>query len=453
MKKDNINIVLLKKDLRLQDNQVLYEAICSKDRTLLLYPIENNSNAGFNHSKRQIDFIKESLLNLNSILKLYDTKILIVQSEATKAISILQQFWNIKRIYFHKDYDAPFLTQQYRMLYRFCKNNLIQKIEIDPYKDLCFDKNNIEFNTYFNTNSIPFIPTKDSFITLQKVQDLEKFFSTVELTVNKNSFILKGGPSSAQNNLSNLSRLDKNQINIQELIYKLSPFISWGNISLRQVWQYLSEETDQIVSLEKFLHTIRWNIHYIQHNEFLKYSNKIDTYKNSNNNLLSQNAWEKGMTGYPIIDAIMRCLQKNGNINYKMRMLTVLFYKQYLLLPWSDAVEFLSKNLLDSSPGIQFNYFEKLNKNNAQNKRSILFNIIKHSKDLDPKGFFIRNHIPELRNIPNEFIYKPHKMIITIQKFHQTIIGKDYPKPIVRNIINDKIQLYNLENYLNLTKN
>ncbi len=448
MQKEDINIVLFKKDLRLQDNEVINEAIENGLPILFLYIFERKSNTNFNYSERQLNFVEESLTNLNDILKLYATKILVVHSEVIKVLSILQQFWNIKKVFFHKDYDTQVGDKTYRQLSRFCKNNLILEIEIDHYHDLRtqFKEKEKNFNHYFNGPSSSFIPLKGSFVHLFVVLKLEQLFQTEDLSANRHIRISQGGVSCAMKKMGDINRLENTtSTNNNEPFYELSPFISWGNLTLRQLWKNQKKQGNKEIDFNFFIHSIRWHIHYVKNYTLDKptnYFNPISTYSESKN-LLNQKVWEQGMTGYPIIDAIMRCLSKTGCISHKMRMLVVSFYNCHLLLPWRNAVKYLSENLLDSSPGIHFDSFEIFTKRGVF-KENRSFDLIKQSKDIDSKGIFIKKYVSELRNIPYEYIHEPHKARITIQRFHKTIIGKDYPEPITRVPVNAQFQCYNI---------
>lgn len=67
----------------------------------------------------------------------------------------------------------------------------------------------------------------------------------------------------------------------------------------------------------------------------------------------------------------------------------------------------------------------------GQNPRNRYFNIINQAKKYDSKGKYVRHWLPELANIPQEFIHEPHRMALEQQKLAGAIIGEDYPKPMI----------------------
>ena len=68
-----------------------------------------------------------------------------------------------------------------------------------------------------------------------------------------------------------------------------------------------------------------------------------------------------------------------------------------------------------------------------------MYNPIKQSLDHDPKGVFIKKWVPELRNVTEEYIHEPFKMTLIEQNLCSTIIGKDYPMPIIDLVESGKI--------------
>ena len=143
-----------------------------------------------------------------------------------------------------------------------------------------------------------------------------------------------------------------------------------------------------------------------------------------------QEAWKNGETGYPLIDACMRCLKETGYLNFRMRALVVSFFTHNLWQPWQAATAHLSQMFLDFEPGIHFPQLQMQAGETGINTLRI-YNPVKNSIEHDPDGTFIKKWIPELQNIPDEFIHQPYLMTAMEQKLHNFILGEDYPLPIV----------------------
>ena len=140
-------------------------------------------------------------------------------------------------------------------------------------------------------------------------------------------------------------------------------------------------------------------------------------------------AWQTGKTGVPIVDACMRCLIVTGYINFRMRAMVVSFFVFNLWQDWRD-LHFLARQFLDYEPGIHYPQLQMQSGVTGINTIRI-YNPVKNSQEHDEQGAFIKNWIPELENVPSQFIHEPWKMTTMEQEIYKVRIGLDYPLPIV----------------------
>ncbi|MGB0167632.1 MAG: FAD-binding domain-containing protein, partial [Luteibaculum sp.] len=140
-------------------------------------------------------------------------------------------------------------------------------------------------------------------------------------------------------------------------------------------------------------------------------------------------AWKKGETGFPMVDANMRCLAHTGWINFRMRAMLVSFFCHYLLQDWRYGAHHLAKLFLDYEPGIHYPQFQMQAGTTGINTIR-MYNPVKQGKDHDPEGNFVRKWVPELEAVPVEFIHEPWKMSEMELKMYGLELGF-YPKPIV----------------------
>jgi deoxyribodipyrimidine photo-lyase len=228
----------------------------------------------------------------------------------------------------------------------------------------------------------------------------------------------------------NISRPKESRISCS----RLSPYLAYGNLSSRQIYQFFNRSTKNR-DITNFLSRLQWRCHFMQkfddepEMEFKNINKAYDTIRNNyDENLLIK--WKEGTTGIPIIDACMRCLDQTGYLNFRMRAMIVSFAAFNLWQDWKNFSHHLAKKFLDYEPGIHYSQIQMQSAVTGINTVRI-YNPVKNSIDLDPKGEFIKKWLPELSNIPAENIHQPWKMTLIEQQMYDFQIGKDYPNPIV----------------------
>jgi deoxyribodipyrimidine photo-lyase len=230
---------------------------------------------------------------------------------------------------------------------------------------------------------------------------------------------------------------------------RLSPYLAWGCISIKQVYQTLQTRQQEIReapagsidcrwhgSLHSFSSRLAWHCHFMQKLEDepeLEFQNISRVYDGLRENEFNQErfeAWKEGKTGYPMVDACMRALNETSWINFRMRAMLVSFASNHLWLHWRPTAVHLAQHFLDFEPGIHFSQFQMQSGTTGINTIRI-YSPAKQVIDHDPKGEFIKKHLPELANVPHEYLPEPHRMPLDLQNKIGCIIGKEYPPPIV----------------------
>ena len=439
--KEPINIFWFKRDLRLLDNEPLNKAISKKEKLLLIYCFEPSLKKNKHYSTRHWNFVKESINDLNIYLKNIDTHIHTYNKEIIVVLKEIQEKFLIKKIFSHNETGLNVTFERDILLKEFCQTNSIkweEEINNGVFRGLKNRKNWIKkWRDHMKSPVVLFKGEKNHFINIKKNQNLKV----------KNSKILqKGGASSGIKYLDSFldTRYTKYQNNISKpeasrtSCSRLSPYMSWGNISTRYAWQRAKEQIQNGKSnfqLNGFTSRLRWQAHFIQKFEMesqmeFRSVNKgyEDLVKPINKKFIS--AWEKGSTGYPLVDASMRCVVETGYLNFRMRALLVSFLTHHLWQPWQSGVIHLARNFLDFEPGIHYSQFQMQAGETGINMIRI-YNPTKNAKEHDKDGVFIKKWIPELKKIPTPLLFEPWKMSLIDQETYECKIEKDYPKPIV----------------------
>ena len=127
--KKKINVVLFKRDLRLQDNEAIFNAIKTDKPTLLLYIFEKSLENDPHYSVRHWNFIKQSLVDINKQLEHTNTHVLCVSSDFIQVFNIIGEVYRIDTVFSHKETGLKITYERDKAFKRFCKNNQINWIE------------------------------------------------------------------------------------------------------------------------------------------------------------------------------------------------------------------------------------------------------------------------------------------------------------------------------------
>ncbi|MGL4513063.1 MAG: FAD-binding domain-containing protein [Lacipirellulaceae bacterium] len=243
---------------------------------------------------------------------------------------------------------------------------------------------------------------------------------------------------------------------------RLSPYLAYGAISTRQAYHATRRRVAEVrgliasgrgagldpewpKSLESFEARLRWRCHFMQ-----KLEDQPDLELTNMNRALDGlrpipdepardgtrwnaehfAAWREGRTGYPMIDATMRCLHATGWVNFRMRAMLASFAAYHLWLDWREPARYLATQFLDYEPGIHYAQFQMQSGVTGMNTIRI-YSPVKQAADQDPHGAFIRRWVPELAEVPDEHLAEPHKLPPILQQDCGCVVGRDYPLPIV----------------------
>jgi deoxyribodipyrimidine photo-lyase len=225
---------------------------------------------------------------------------------------------------------------------------------------------------------------------------------------------------------------------------RLSPHLAFGEISPAACWRAASEVSDRSStsdnSIETFLKEVAWReFSYALLAQFpqmpeepMRKEFASLQWEKSAANLT---AWQKGLTGYPIVDAGMRQLWTTGYMHNRARMIVASFLTKHLLLPWTTGEAWFWDTLVDADLA-----------NNAVNWQWVagcgidaapyfrVFNPVLQSEKFDTSGGYIRRWVPELARVPASIIHAPWQADAADLKRAGVVIGKTYPAPIVDHI-------------------
>ena len=457
----NIGLFWLKDDFRLKKNPALIEATHRHDKVIAFYLYKKKK---FDHQESQKWWVAKSLEEFKKKLLKYNINLEIVKTETYK--SFFEKLFKKKNfsIYWNKTYEPNYLKfdkylsdnfKSYGIDFKILKGNILNEINEIKKKDGTPFK---VFTPYWRSAEKFYfdkIPSKE-----KKILKCKKRVCFFDKTINEKEIFPKKDwfkkferywEPSEEKALNELKNFIKDKIenyaearNFPNLIgtSKLSPYIKHGQIHVETIWQECNKIKKK--GINKYLTEIGWRefnhslINYFPHMLNGNYSKKFDNFPWEKNQKFLD-AWKKGLTGYPIVDAGMRELRFTGWMHNRVRMIVGSFLVKHLLINWIEGEKYFKNCLLDYNEANNVSGWQWVAGSGADAAPYFrIFNPILQGEKFDKEGEYVKKWVTELKLVPKKFIHKPwelnDKSILNL--------GIDYPVPIV---IHEKARLKALE--------
>ena len=224
----------------------------------------------------------------------------------------------------------------------------------------------------------------------------------------------------------------------------LSPHLHFGEISPRQIIEKTSQYANfsnrqgVITSTDCFIREIGWRefayhlLYHFPHTVDKPLYDRFDHFpweKNYSGNL---QAWKKGLTGIPIVDAGMRQLWHTGWMHNRVRMIVASLLAKNMLIPWQQGAEWFWDTLVDADLAnntLGWQWTAGCGADAAPFFR--IFNPVTQGEKFDPRGLYVRHWVPEIASLPDKYLHRPWSATESLLGEHAISLGKDYPRPVV----------------------
>lgn len=452
-------LVWFRQDLRTTDNPALHYA-CENGPVMPLYILEQDCPAQFQHGGASRWWLNKSLASLNDAL---DGQLHLRSGDPTDIIPLVLEKTGIKRVVWNRCYEPWRITRD-KQLKTALKNAGIEVVSFNgsclwepwdvlkadqtPYKVFtpyyrkgCLKKSSPRFplaapehiNTFYDGAEDEGLPSLGLHPAINWYEEMEAQWCPGE----------QGAADKLSRFLTEAVGHYKDARNIPSVTgtSRLSPHLHFGEISPNQAWyaaidayQGNTEDPD----LDCYLSELGWrefSYYLLYHFPTIpsdNFNKKFDRFPWRSDVTGELQAWQKGKTGIPIVDAGMRELWHTGYMHNRVRMIVGSFLVKNLLIDWREGERWFWDCLLDAdlaSNSASWQWVAGSGADAAPYFR--IFNPVTQGQKFDPDGRYVSKWCPELSKMPGKFIHNPWDAPDNILAYAGVIAGQTYPRPLV----------------------
>lgn len=401
-----ITVFWFRRDLRLFDNNALFQALISGLAVLPVFIFDKNILKNLSPDDKRVSFIFQAIEHLNHLLLEYKTAIQVFYGNPDEVFGKLLSEYTINKVYANHDYEPYALERDVHI-----KKNLAEKgVLFQTYKDqVIFEKN--EVSKFSGEPYTVFTPYNHRWLEKLKEDtnclvnwNSENYFFNFVQNIDKQDLTLseigfsetKGIFQPFVINKPVLETYDKTRdFPALDSTSKVSVHLRFGTVSVRQlVSSALAINAVWLNELiwREFFMQILWNFPHVVNQPFKPKYQFINWRKNEND----FESWCKGQTGYPLVDAGMRELNETGFMHNRVRMVTASFLVKHLLISWQWGETYFANKLLDfelSSNNGNWQWAAGTGCDAAPYFR--IFNPMTQAEKFDSKSLYIKKWVPE----------------------------------------------------------
>ena len=454
--KPHANIVWLKRDLRTHDHAALFAA-AQGGAVIPLYVVEPEYWRLPDTSARQWAFIRESLLELNMRLTTLGAPLIVRTGAVVDVLRDLQERFDIA-LHSHEETGNDWTYKRDLAVKDWCRANDVAWQEQKQFGVFRPLKSRDGWSKKWDAlMGQPQYPGPEELTGTELLSDVLPTWRQLGMREDPCPGRQKGGRKLALKLLQSFlyERGQDYRVAMSspvtgfEQCSRLSPYLAYGCISMREAAQALWERQKELKQLAKegealgiwrgsmqsFNGRLHWHCHFTQKLESepsMEFSNLHPGYDGlrpdpEQNNEANHRmwAWSEGLMGLPFADACMRALNATGYLNFRMRAMLMAISSYHLWLHWRQPGLLYAQKFTDYEPGIHWPQVQMQSGTTGMNTVRI-YNPVKQGYDQDPDGVFTRKWVPELADVPDKYLQEPWKW-----EEADTVIPRLYPERIV----------------------
>lgn len=396
---ETISLFWFRRDLRIIDNNGLYEALKSGDTILPIFIFDTDIIEELEPDDARVSFIYKRLTIINNTLSKYSSSVHIEHGKPIDVFEKICKQYRVNSVFTNRDYE-PYAIQRDRAVRDFLSK---QQIPLYDYKDQVI----FEAHEVMKKDGLPytvFTPYKNRWRSIVQPTDLDPKPSEEFTNYLKHSYAFPSLESLGMKpseievppfDLSQLNNYETNR-NIPSLdaTSHLSTHLRFGTVSIRSIFR-------ACIDMESFSNELIWRSFFMQilfHYPTVVHRNFRSKYDHIEwRNISSEfELWKRGETGYPMVDAGMRELNETGYMHNRVRMVVAGFLCKHLLIDWRWGEAYFAEKLLDyelSSNNGNWQWAAGTGCDAAPYFR--VFNPSEQIRKFDPEYRYIKKWVPE----------------------------------------------------------
>ena len=414
----------VKRDARLADNACLAEANSLGIELLPFFCFEPSILAAEDTSNMHVNAQMQAIDRLRESLRQQGADLIVAHGEVVEKLSKLHSIIPFTHLFSHEEVGNDLTYRRDRLVVSWCKERDIVYREFpqSSVKRGGVNRNNLK--KLWDARIVNAQPLAKA--VFRQREDLRKIAGSTAFP-KMNAMVPNrlwqavsevDAQATLADFLSNRGRWYRGGISSPNTAFtagsRLSVHLAWGTITVRQVWHAVQkclanldpsdpQTTRWKQSLGAFVSRLHWRDHFTQRLESeseLEFQSIHPSYREipyENDDRLFA-AWRDGLTGYPLVDAVMRCLATTGFVNFRMRAMVVSFACHILHLDWRLIHPHLARVFRDYDPGIHLNQLQMQAGVVGWNAIRV-YNPAKQLADWDPNCRFVKRWVPELHSV------------------------------------------------------